>query len=480
MQQAGSEYKVVRNIFCLALLVTAVVTMAHPVQALDVGFASVDITPEVSDGSRVWIAGYGQNRRAEGVHDPLYVRTVVLRDGDAKIALAAADVVGLHYDTVKLIREQLPEFQYVLASATHNHEGPDTMGIWGPSPFQTGIDRRYMERLIEAFTQAVKEADAAAVPVSVEYGTAQDDTLLRDSRLPHVYDGILRVLKFTRTDGEGLAGILVQWNCHPECMGGGNKQITADFPYAMIDTIRAEHDAPVTLFTGAVGGLMAPPRGLLKNDAGDELREGDFAYTEAYGRAVGDLVLKALASTSPIKLTPFAISARPIAVPIHNKLFQVASMAKLMPRQGRVWAGDLDKLGEPFRAETKNEPPAAESEVAYLRLGELAVVGIPGEIYPELVYGQYQDPVDPGADYPEASLEPSVVDLIPEDRFLLIGLANDELGYIIPQRQWDSEPPFAYGRDSDQYGEENSIGYDAAPILMEALRRRVSEISTAE
>ena len=25
---------------------------------------------------------------------------------------------------------------------------------------------------------------------------------------------------------------------------------------------------------------------------------------------------------------------------------------------------------------------------------------------------------------------------------MIIGLANDELGYIIPKRQWDEKPPF--------------------------------------
>jgi hypothetical protein len=50
---------------------------------------------------------------------------------------------------------------------------------------------------------------------------------------------------------------------------------------------------------------------------------------------------------------------------------------------------------------------------------------------------------------------------------MIVGLANDELGYIIPKRQWDEKPPFAYGRTSAQYGEINSVGPDTAPILCE-------------
>ena len=69
--------------------------------------------------------------------------------------------------------------------------------------------------------------------------------------------------------------------------------------------------------------------------------------------------------------------------------------------------------------------------------------------------------------------------LLPGDKFLLIGLANDELGYIIPKRQWDHAPPFAYGRKKSQYGEENSCGPMMAGVLMGALEHRVNELAPA-
>jgi hypothetical protein len=56
----------------------------------------------------------------------------------------------------------------------------------------------------------------------------------------------------------------------------------------------------------------------------------------------------------------------------------------------------------------------------------------------------------------------------------LICLANDELGYIIPKSEWDSAPPWSYGRDEPQYGEKNSAGPETAPILMRALRDLLS------
>ncbi|MEM9659900.1 MAG: hypothetical protein AAF961_16170, partial [Planctomycetota bacterium] len=107
---------------------------------------------------------------------------------------------------------------------------------------------------------------------------------------------------------------------------------------------------------------------------------------------------------------------------------------------------------------------------------DVVVAAVPGEIYPELVYGEYQDPVEPAVDFPHAPLEPSLIDSLQCDHPLIIGLANDEIGYIIPQRQWDHEPPFAYGRNKSQYGEANSCGPDVAPILMEAFQETAKQL----
>ena len=117
--------------------------------------------------------------------------------------------------------------------------------------------------------------------------------------------------------------------------------------------------------------------------------------------------------------------------------------------------------------ETKDltKPGAVKTELGYLKLGELEVAIIPGEIYPELVLGKVQDPADPAADFPNAPCEPSIYGNFQAKYKMLIGLGNDEIGYIIPKRQWDSKAPYCYGRKKDQYGEENSIGPEAAPIL---------------
>jgi hypothetical protein len=54
---------------------------------------------------------------------------------------------------------------------------------------------------------------------------------------------------------------------------------------------------------------------------------------------------------------------------------------------------------------------------------------------------------------------------------MLFGLANDEIGYIIPKAEWDEKPPFTFGAQKRWYGEVNSVGPDAAPLIIGAFER---------
>lgn len=461
---------------CVVLSALFLVAQRSTAAEVTAGYAQADVTPDVNGKTPVFIAGYGQNRRATGVHDPLYVRAMVVSDGTKKVAVAAVDVVGLQYPTVQEIRKRLEGFDYVLVSSTHNHEGPDVVGIWGPSPFKSGVDPAYMETVVAKTVAAIQNADKARGPVTASYGTAIDGTLMRDSREPYLKDDVIRVVRFDGSDKKPRF-LLVNWTCHPEALASENTEITADFPYYTIRDLEKKYGCPVLYISGAVGGLMAPPRGIYQKADGSPLDDGNFEYCERLGGDVAKLAEKAIAGAEPVKLAPIKLAAKPITVPLENKLYRAAQLMGVLKREGLLWTGNPDEMGRKYTpADIKqNLLPAGVTEVGYLGLGEVHVAAIPGEIYPELVYGKVQDPVDPGADFPDAEVEPAVLETLPGKNMILAGLANDELGYIVPKRQWDEKPPFAYGRKSDQYGEGNSCGPDMAKYLLEALKARVQE-----
>ncbi|QDV35778.1 neutral/alkaline non-lysosomal ceramidase N-terminal domain-containing protein [Tautonia plasticadhaerens] len=460
-----------------AIILAWLAGAASGAEGLRVGFGRADITPGVGEGSKpVYLAGFGQGREATGVHDPLWSRAVVLEDGEHRIALVSVDLIGLQHEVTLAARERLEGFSYVLVASTHNHEGPDVIGLWGPGPTTSGVDPEYVKRVGDGIVASVREAEASLSPAIAEYGTAEDASLLADSRTPVVKDGVLRVLRFSPPGGGEPIGLLVQWNCHPENLGSHNTLVTADFPYATVAALEARHGCPVAYFSGAIGGLMSAAEDVLKTPDGASYREGEFAFAEAYGEAVADLADEAIGGAGPIALTPFAVSTVDVALPLENTLYRVARAAGVLDRLGYRWTGDPFSPGKALGRRNIFGPLAVLTEVAYLRLGALHVAGIPGELYPELVSGEVEDPADPNADFPDAAVEPSVLGLLPEGQGLILGLANDEVGYIIPRRQWDRVAPFAYGRDRAQYGEINSVGPQAAPILMEALGRAIQGV----
>ena len=185
------------------------------------------------------------------------------------------------------------------------------------------------------------------------------------------------------------------------------------------------------------------------------------------GKALAAVVETALQSAAPVTLTPIVARRQEVHIPVANEAYKLGWKVGMLKRTFYVWEND------PFPAkavETKDlvKPGALKTELGYLKMGDLEVAIIPGEIYPELVLGKVQDPADPAADFPDALIEPSIYGQFRGKHKMIIGLGCDEIGYIIPKRQWDAKAPFCYGRKSDQYGEMNSVGPDAAPILCKA------------
>ncbi len=439
---------------------------------LRVGFGETDVTPALGGKRPVYLAGFGTNRQAAGVHDPLKARAIVLNDGRRKVAVVSVDVIGLFHESVRRIRARLKGFQYVLVTSTHNHEGPDTLGLWGKSLFSNGVNPAYLAYLEYQVSLAVAQADQASQPVTARIGTVRAPDLLHDNREPYVKHDELVALQFRKLNSEEPAGVLVQWNCHPETLGNRNRQVSADFVGATVKHLRERYGAPVIYLTGTVGGLMTSLGVPVQDDSGVSLADGTFAKTEWYGRRVGERAEEAIEKARPLRLTPFSVRRRLVYLPLDNTFYQLARQVGVLERQAFTWGGNSS---QPKPLERKAPKLCLETEIAWLRLGDLDVAAIPGEIYPELVLDKVQAPPDPGADFPDAPIEPAIYKQLPGPYRMIVGLANDEIGYIIPKRQWDEKPPYCYGRKEAQYGEINSVGPETAPILCQAFRDLVRQ-----
>ena len=127
-----------------------------------------------------------------------------------------------------------------------------------------------------------------------------------------------------------------------------------------------------------------------------------------------------------------------------------------------------------------NEAFAIASELALVELGPIHMLTIPGELLPELAIGGYDGSRINAPGVPlieDGNVNPPDVSKAPEGPYIkermqstypwLIGLANDELGYIIPQYNFElaASNPWVEEAEGDHYEETNSLGPDMAMFI---------------
>src|SRR5581483_2373144 len=119
-----------------------------------------------------------------------------------------------------------------------------TLGLWGPSAFKSGVDPAYLRLIEDRIVEAVRAADGACKSVKAKIGSVRAPELLHDGREPYVKHDELTVLEFRTADGDRPAGLVVQWNCHPETLSSKNTLLSADYVGYTVDYLRKKHGAP--------------------------------------------------------------------------------------------------------------------------------------------------------------------------------------------------------------------------------------------
>jgi hypothetical protein len=251
-----------RSISLLLTLVGFVAAGSHQPGAaraaqLSAGVAKVDIA----------------DREAGPVHDPLHVRTLVLKNGATTAVIITVDAVAIggigpiRDDYLPTVRSRLrreldipPE--NILVNASHCH------GVVCPD-------------VAERTFRAVKEARQSMVPVQIGAGAGREDRIMENRRLRlkdgkqadvrHAYslppddevaaigpvDPEIGILRLDRTDGRTLAAVY-NFACHPiqGVPGGGNTADITGFASRVIEENLG--DGTVALFVQGCCGDINP------------------------------------------------------------------------------------------------------------------------------------------------------------------------------------------------------------------------------
>lgn len=415
------------------------------------------ISPRLNDRPPVYMAGFGHNRVAMTVHDDLYARCLAFSTGQKPLVVCEADLIGLFIDDVERVRAKVPAADVVVAS-THVHEGPDTMGLWGPAVGQSGINDEYNSFVVDRIAQAAQGAIAAlepATPALAVVHSAELDSFIDDDRPPVVHDSDLIILSLTGAGGRAIA-TAVNWANHPETLGSHNRQISADYPGFFYKRLETRLGGMAVLWNGAVGGMQSPLGAKIKDPAtGTIAAENSFRKTQVLGQRIADLAADAVRSAKPVRIDTVVFAERRITIPVTNRGFQMAAQVDLYKGRKKTTADGATSTSVGLIQMSGPQP-------------QLAIALVPGEMYPELSVGGVERYA--GADFPDAPIEPPIKPMLHAPYRMLIGLAGDEIGYIIPKAEWDEKPPYLQNAPKAWYGEENSVGPDAAERIATAIK----------
>ena len=128
----------------------------------DEGYTS----PDQGEGDQVfqasWIAGFQNSRPANGVHDDIWARAIVFEKGSTRVGFVVVDLVGWFYQEIEKTRTMIAQegidLDHLIVSATHTHEAPDTMGLWGRSATTSGYSEEYAQYVRSQTTESIRLA----------------------------------------------------------------------------------------------------------------------------------------------------------------------------------------------------------------------------------------------------------------------------------------------------------------------------------
>ena len=374
---------------------------------LEAGAASVDITPPTP----YRMEGYFSERVSTGTHDPLWAKTLVLRQGSEQMALVFCDLCMVPADLTTPAR-RLAEQQTgipanrILIAATHSHTGPlytyslreffheRAVAKHGNDPYEK-ID--YPAELAGKIARAVAQAQKALEPVRLDVGLLQQLGLSFNRRF-HMKDGSVRcnpgklnpdivrpagpidpdmgVLLVRRAaDRKPLASLTV-FALHLDTTGG--TLYSADYPYYLEQSLQQ-----------FLGGKLVS---LFGNGACGDINHFDVATrdtlkTRFIGETMATTIQKGLAGLKTLERPRLGVRSATVSLPLRQyTAAEIAWAKESMPKIGTklLPSADQVKATEIMNFVLRGPGPLPLEVQAFRLSDDVALVSLPGEVFVEL------------------------------------------------------------------------------------------------
>ncbi len=375
--------------------------------AVEVGVAVADITPDVAK-HRVPMAGYGarMGKPATGVHDPLRAKVLYFRNAETQMGLITCDLRSITPEFKTQIVEKSAAQGFtqdnVFISASHTHAGPSMY----PERFwqlQFGVyDPEIVQIMSTAVARALAEAVQNAADAKIGFAEGTADGFTRNRRWEYdteareaagekpAVDPAVWVMRVDSMQGETRA-LLVNFATHPTILDADNMLITAEWPGVLQRELEKSFPGARVLYTNGAVGDQAPS-GARGADGFEKIR--DFGTRLA---AIAAEIARDIETTEG-----FSIGFSRITPDLPEFVFT----QNARKRYGTYLDAALEALPR-------------KAEIHIVRIGDVALVGLPGE--PILEVGQ--------------AVQRSVA-AQGFDKVVVIGLASDYIGYIVNEKEY--------------------------------------------
>lgn len=279
---------VVLSVCLLYLTIFSTIPLwASDKQPLRVGVAKVDITPSDLKDLNAWGGSF------TAVHDPIFVRVLVLDNGVNVAAVVTLDIVETG-DTTPLRRHieskvGIPA-DHVMITSSHAHSAP-RLGSVTPGGLAHGASsatEAYTSAVYDKIVAGLKQARASAQPARFGLGTGYCDiNVYRSGYTPQGWQGVdhngpsdntVWVLKFETLSGEPIA-LLFDYAVH-SAVALGTGELSGDLAGAAERYVEARYDNKiVALYSMGPAGdqnpvIMPPVKGVGSNEASASTKSG--------------------------------------------------------------------------------------------------------------------------------------------------------------------------------------------------------------
>ena len=372
------------------------------------------------------MGGYGaRDHGAEGVHDHLNSHTLFLDDGTTQAVIISSDLIGMRFEHVDRVRDLVNRATgvpaaHVFLAFSHTHGGPL---MYTDFRELEEAEATFIDALCHFMAGTALQAATAAGPV--RWGTGRRPLRVGVNRRERQADGTTRigvnpegpvapwvdVVWFERLDGTPLV-VLWQHAAHGTCLVSDNYLFTADWMGVAMRKIEDERRGETALFlNGCAGNINPHPR-------------GSYELAGMHGQRAGGAVLEIVGEAGEMRRGgrlrcashAFELPLEPMP-PLPECERELAewepAFRQLRGEFHRDWRVCRHYFAARERVEAHRSGSVASGlplEIQALALDDVALVGLPGEIF-----------VETGTAIAEAS---------PFDLTLPVGYANGAIGYV--------------------------------------------------